>query len=183
MIRMIRSLRGRARRFVRAEDGNSTIEFVLVLPVFLTIFLMGYESGMLSTRHVMLERGLERTVREVRIGKIPSPTHDLLVTRICQYALLIPDCINQMRLEMVVRDPRAWTPIATRASCVDRDEEGKPVLTFNTGLNNQLMVLRACALFDPMLPTSGLGKAIPEVKGGGYGLVATSSYVMEPFQQ
>ena len=67
--------------------------------------------------------------------------------------------------------------------CVDRAELGPPVLNFNSGLNIELMVLRACALFDPMIPTSGLGKQIPKESGGAYALVATSAYVMEPFQR
>ena len=59
---------------------------------------------------------------------------------------------------------------------------GSPVIDIANGLNNQLMILRACVLFDPMTPGSGLGKALPKESEGAYALVATSSYVMEPFQ-
>lgn len=174
-------LRG-ARRFRDSEDGNGTIEFVLVLPGFMLFFLSAYEGGVLSIRHVMLEHALDATVREVRLGVIPIPTHDLLTTRICEYATLIPDCSNQVRLEMVSRDPRNWEAFSSEVACVDREEEGDPVLNFNPGLNNELMILRACVLFDPVIPTAALGKAIPKESQGAYALVATSSYVMEPFQ-
>lgn len=170
------------RQFFRNEDGNGTLEFVMVLPGFLLFFTSAYEAGVLSTRHVMLERGLDATVREVRIGRIPIPTHENLTDRICEIASIIPDCKNQVRLEMVIRDPRAWVAPSSDVACVDREEEGDPVLNFNPGNNNQLMILRACALFDPMLPTSGLGKEIPKESLGAYALVATSSYVMEPFK-
>lgn len=189
MIRMFQHLKAAAERFRRSEDGNGTIEFVLVLPAFMLLFTSAYEGGVLSTRHVMLERGLDSTVRDVRIGRLFSPgansedQHELLSQRICDYASIIPDCMDNIRLEMIPNDLRNWVPPSTNVSCVDRAETGDPVLNLTGGGNNELMILRACVLFDPMIPTTGLGKAIPKESGGAYGLVATSSYVMEPFQQ
>ena len=180
---MIRTITKAVRSFRRNEDGNATIEFVIALPAFMLLFTSAYEAGMLSTRHVMLERGLDVAVREVRIGKMINPTHERLTERICEVASLIPDCANQLRLEMVSVDPVNFVAPSSDVACVDREETGTPVLNFNTGLNNEVMILRACALFDPMLPTSGLGKQIPKESGGAYGLVATSAYVMEPFQK
>ena len=182
MMRLLASLAAGLRRFRRREDGNGTIEFVLVLPGFLLLFTSAYEGGVLSTRHVMLERGLDVTVREIRIGKIPFPTHENLVDRICDVASIIPDCTNQLRLEMINRNPRDWQTVSRDVQCIDREEEGVPVLNPPSQDNNELMILRVCALFDPMIPTNGLGKEIPKESGGAYALVATSSYVMEPFK-
>jgi len=136
----------------------------------------------LSTRHVMLERGLDQTVREVRIGRILDPTHDVLKDKICEYAGIIPECSDNLRLEMINNDLRAWSPMSESVQCVDREEEAAPVITFNTALNNELIVLRVCALFDPMVPLGVIGTTIPKESGAAYGLVATSSYVMEPFK-
>lgn len=183
MLGLAKALGSCLRRFRRDQSGSATLDFVLMFPAVMLIFTSSYESGVLSTRHVMLERGLDTTVRDVRIGRIPNPTHELLVERICQIASIIPDCTNNVRLEMMPRDPRAWVAPANSVMCVDRADLGPPVLNFNSGLNNELMVLRACALFDPMIPTTGLGKAIPKESGGAYALVATSAYVMEPFQR
>ncbi len=180
---MIRVIAKKLRRFRKSEDGNATIDFVIALPAFMLLFTSAYESGMLSTRHVMLERGVDVAVREVRIGKLINPTHSALTQRICEAASIIPDCSNQLRLEMVSADLRNFVPPTAQVSCVDRSQSGTPVINFNTGLNNELMILRACALFDPMIPTTGLGKEIPKESGGAYALVATSAYVMEPFQQ
>lgn len=180
---MIRRFAKSLRSFARKEDGNATIEFVIALPAFMLLFTSAYEAGVLSTRHVMLERGLDVAVREVRIGAMINPSHERLTARICEVASIIPDCANQLRLEMVSADPRDFEAPTSEVACVDRSETGTPVLNFNNGLNNQVMILRACALFDPMIPTSGLGKQIPKESGGAYGLVATSAYVMEPFQK
>ncbi|MFK7878015.1 MAG: TadE/TadG family type IV pilus assembly protein [Paracoccaceae bacterium] len=179
----MKRISGALRDFGRNEDGNGTIEFVLVLPGFMLLFTSAYEAGMLSTRHVMLERGLDSAVRDVRIGRIPQPDHEILTQRICDYASIIPNCMTNIRLEMIQRNPRAWVDPNDEVACVDREEEGDPVLNFTNGGNNELMILRACVLFEPMIPTSGLGKAIPKESGSAYALVATSSYVMEPFQR
>ncbi|MFV2034455.1 MAG: TadE/TadG family type IV pilus assembly protein, partial [Halocynthiibacter sp.] len=40
------------RRFRRGEKGNVTIEFVIIFPVFMIIFLSAFEAGVLMTRWV-----------------------------------------------------------------------------------------------------------------------------------
>jgi len=179
---MIRRILDKLSAFRTNEDGNATLEFMLALPAFFLLFTSAYEGGVLSTRHVMLERGLDVAIRDVRVGVLINPTHASLTKRICEGASIIPDCESNLRLEMVSVNMRGFAPLGDEVACVDREDEGSPVLNFNTGLNNQMMIVRACALFDPMIPTNGLGKEIPKESGGAYALVATSAYVMEPFQ-
>lgn len=182
MIGIISSIKARLGSFAREESGSATLDFVIALPAVVFYFGSAYEGGVLSMRNVMLQHAVDATVRQVRIGQIPFATHQNLLETICEHGSIIPDCEANLRLEMVRIDPRAWVEPSPEAACVDREEQGTPVLNFNPGLNNELMVLRVCALFDPMMPTTGLGKEIPKESGGAYALVATSSYVMEPFQ-
>lgn len=168
------------RRFRRDEDGGPTIEFVILLPMMLGFCLSTIELGILLSRQVMLERGMDIAVRDVRIGAMQPVRHDLLVAAICDAALIIPDCTNQLKLEMVRRDPRAWTTLRSEVDCVDREELGQPPEAFNPGIQNELMVLRACSLFDPFFPTTGIGGRIHRESGDAYALVATASYVVEP---
>ena len=181
-MRILRPLYKAARRFKRSEDGNSTIEFVLMLPLAMAMTFTTFETGMLSTRQVMLERGLDIVVRQIRIGALLSPTHQTLKERVCDAALLIPDCLNQIRMEMIVNDVRNWTDVSSTVSCVDRAEDAEPLIDIPVGGNNQLMILRACALFDPFIPTGIIGSALPDQSGGAYALSATAAFVMEPFQ-
>lgn len=187
MIHALKTVARRARSFCRREDGSSTIELVILLPVYVTMFLMAFEGGRISLNHVMLERGLDLTVRDVRlgvqIGTSPEPTHAELKARICDYSRIIPDCLNQLQLEMISMDVRAWsTQLDGPIRCVDRALEVQPAVQFTNGGNNELMVLQVCSLFDPVVPSSGLGKHIPKQSGGAYALVASSAFVMEPFQ-
>lgn len=179
------SLRSLYRRFSRDESGTTSLEFVLVFPVFFGMFLMTYESGMISARHVMLERGVDITIREVRIGAL-APDRDRLRDRICEIALIIPDCASQLAIEMIQRNPMAWVAVNPRVQCVNRgDVDADPPDVDDIG-NNELMILRACLRIDPFLPTSGIGKAIVQnnsgsAADGSHALVSMGAFVVEPF--
>jgi hypothetical protein len=168
------------RQFHRAEDGSATIEFVIVFPAFFTFFLSTFELGMLETRHVMLDRGLDLAVRQIRLGQLEPVTHEGFKRAVCDGATVIPDCMNQLKLEMVPVDPRAWTSMETSSDCVDRADASVAVRNFIPGVSNQLMLIRACALFDPFFPTTGLGASLPRSSGGAYGLISLASFVIEP---
>lgn len=175
------------RRFAQCERGTASLEFVIVFPIFFGFFLMTYESGMVSAQHVMLERGVDIAVRDVRIGQIATPSRDVLRTRICETAMIIPDCENQLQIELVQRDPRSWTDLSTTISCIDRGAASQPVVSFTNGGNNDVMVLRACLRIDPLLPTTGLGKVIVDnnsssAADGSLAILAQSAFVVEPFK-
>ncbi len=173
-------LRASFGRFRGAQSGSATIEFVLVFPFFFMLFLSTFELGMLTARQVMLDRGVDVTVRDIRLGNIAPVTHDAVKQAICDNALILPDCVAQMRLEMRPLDPRAGAQIPARADCVDRTDDAIPVRGFTAGTANQLMVLRACSLFDPYFPSSGLGAALVRTSGDAYALISAASFVVEP---
>jgi TadE-like protein len=176
----LRQCRDRLRLFRRSEEGSATIEFVIIFPAFFTFFLSTFELGMLETRHVMMDRGLDLAVRQIRLGMLEPVTHEGFKQAVCDGAKIIPDCMNQIKLEMRRVDPRAWIAIPAAADCVDRDDPNVAVREFTAGTSNDLMLIRACALFDPYFPTTGLGASLPRVSGGAYGLISAASYVIEP---
>ena len=163
-----------------AQEGSATIEFVIIFPAFFTFFLSTFELGMLEVRHVMMDRGLDLAVRQIRLGLLEPVTHEGFKQAVCDGAAIIPDCMNQIKLEMRRIDPFAWTAIPAAADCVDRNDANVAVREFTPGQSNQLMLIRACALFDPYFPTTGLGASLPRVSGGAYGLISAASYVVEP---
>ena len=180
MTRYLSRLLGKS-RFVRDEEGNSTIEFALLLPLMVAIFLSSFELGMLLARNAMLDRGLDVAVREVRLGMMTPLTEDTLRARVCEAAVIVPDCENQLRLEMLPLDPRNFTTIPAVADCIDRGNPDAPLRQFVPGTNNQLVIVRACVLIDPISPMTGLGKMISEARSdGAYALTSTSAYVVEP---
>lgn len=170
-----------AASWLRNEDnGNTTIEFVMLFPLFITIFLSSVEAGVLMTRQIMLDRALDMSVRDLRLGAIPDLDHDTLKQRICDDTLIIPDCLDTVLLELRPVSTNTWEPLNAAATCVERDEEIQPVTQFINGGDSEMMIVRACAVFDPFFPGTGLGLRLPKDASGAYGLIATSAFVNEP---
>jgi hypothetical protein len=172
------------RAFAADEDGNGTIEFVLMLPLMFFFFMSTFELGMTMTRQVMLDRGVDLVVRELRLGTYAGLNDEELTERVkeelCDFAQIIPDCLDAVRLEMRVIDPLAWGNMPNQATCIDRGNALQPPATFNQGTVNDLLIMRACVLFTPYIPTSALGAIIPRHSGDEYALVSISSYAVEP---
>lgn len=177
---MMSRLRARLGRFKKDEAGTSTVEFVLVFPLFIALLMGGYEIGLLMTRQVMLERGMDIAVRDLRLGRMVDPTHAKLKTAICNAASILPDCESTMLLELTPVSTATWTMPSVTANCVDRTGTLDPVISFNSGLENELMLVRACFVVDPIFPGTGLGAKLPVDSSGGYRMVVTSSFVNEP---
>ncbi len=53
------------KRLWRNEDGTSSVEFALMFPILMFIFLMAGEMGVIQLRQAMLERSMDIAVREV----------------------------------------------------------------------------------------------------------------------
>ncbi len=59
---------------------------------------------------------------------------------------------------MIRMDLRNWTPPPADFDCINQAEEVQPVRTFTNGMENEMMLLRICAMFEPIFPLSGLGR-------------------------
>lgn len=172
-------LRAAMRRFRRDESGTSTIEFVIVFPVFAFLLCSAAESGILMLRQVMLDRSLDLAVRDLRLQEFPAVTHSQVKDRICAEATVIPDCVNVVLVEMLQVNKGASLP-SSSAICVDRAATAQSATTFTQGTDNQMMLIRACAVFDPIFPGTGLGLDLAKDATGAYALVSTSAFVIEP---
>lgn len=166
--------------FRAKESGNATIEFVIFLPFFMVFFLSCFEMGMLMTRTVMLDRGVDVAIRDIRLGYMDDVTHANLADSICESSVIIPECETKLRLEMRPLDPRDWDNIGGEVDCVDVADNSKPVREFVAGQPNQLMIVRVCALVEPIAPNAALGAKLQRVSGDNYAIVATAAYVVEP---
>lgn len=172
------------KRFRQSEDGNGTIEFVIMVPLIFTMFLTAVELGLYAKRQMWLDRGLDIAMREVRLNTLNIPSHDEMKQTICDSAGFIPDCVNSVRIEMRSVNPRSFSPLSELIDCVDRTlpiaSQDDP--NYFTGLEHDLMLVRACVKFDPVFPTTGLGFAM--VEGGddaGQAIMsAMSAFVQEP---
>jgi len=180
MNRLLRTLCRPFRRFSRNEDGGPTIEFVILITPVIWMFMSGAEAGLLNMRSVMLERGTDIAMRAVRINPNTPPTHDQIKQMICDQALLIPDCMDTLRVEMRSVPRTSFATITASAECSDRSDTIAPVTRFIPGPPSEIMLVRACVKVAPIFPTTALGLMLPKDGAGDYAAVSTAAFVNEP---
>jgi len=173
-------------QFRRSEDGLVAFDFVLWVPFFLFIMVMGIEVGLIGVKHVKLERSMDATVRWVRLNTGATPTHDDLKAMICS-TNPVPSCTENVQLEMVKMNLRDWQNLPETYSCVDRSETVEAMDQLSLGMDNELMVLRVCAEFSNFMPSSGLydkflgtNSSFVSSEGDYRSIRKTTAFVQEP---
>lgn len=177
---MTRAFTSFLRDFGRKEDGQIVIEFLFGFPIVFAIFIMSVEMSIYTMRQLWLDRGLDVTIRQVRLSTGDPDTHDELKAMICEQANFLPDCAETLRLEMMSVDVRNFQGFGQDADCVDVSQPVTPLRQFVNGAEHELMMLRACYMFKPVFPTSGLGKEFVKDGSGRVKMVSYSAFVQEP---
>lgn len=174
---------GRGKRRLKAlrrdTRGAAGVEFALVLPVLLSIIFSTFEAGWFMVQSIMLDRALDLTVRELRIGSLADPTQSKVRERICEQAVVLADCEERLALELIPIVTSASYPVDT-ARCIERGSSIAPVLRFSNGLRAQTMFVRACYVVDPLTPDFALGLVLSKDETGALRLVSRSGFINEP---
>jgi Flp pilus assembly protein TadG len=170
-----------SKRYRKTDDGTATLEFTLLFPFFIYIILGGAEIGYYTVSSTMLSRGLDIAMRDVRLGHMDDVTVGTLKTAVCGHATYVNNCESNIRIALEPVTAKNFTPPSNYAECLDRSSSStQPATEFKTGTGNELMLVRACVIVDPMFPTSWLGAQMQKTPGSGYAIVATSGFVNEP---
>ena len=168
------------RRWLRREDGTATMEFVLVLPVIMMIFMASFESGLLMTRSIMLEQSVDMTIRELRLGHYPVITNRVLKKEICARTIIFPDCTTNIKIQMVRVSTASWNVPKEPDRCINRRSPAEAVVDYGSMLDNDLMIMRVCVTLQAMFPSTGIALKLPLDNDGGYALVARTAFSIEP---
>lgn len=169
------------RAFGLSEKGVASVEFVVIFPFFVGVFLSAYEVAIMNIRAVMMERAVDIAVREIRLARGSDIEHEDVRWNICANAMGIPECLDVTKIELTRVDRETWTTnLEETPDCRDRLDEIKPPKNFQNGQQNDLMLIRVCAVVDPIFPTFGVGRTIPKDDSGGYLIIASSAFVNEP---
>lgn len=175
-------LRQKLKKLLRSERGAASVEFVIVFPFFVGVFLSAFDVAMMNFRAVMLERATDIAVRDIRLSSGAQLNYDQVKADICKEAVMIPDCANSLMVELqpIDTDLPNWNGLQNRAQCVNRRGNIQPLVKFQNGQPNELMLIRICAVVDPMFPGIGVGRTMPKDASGGYQVIASSAFVNEP---
>ena len=166
--------------FQRSRSGATALEFALIAPLLFSLVFSTFEAGWMMTKTMMLDRALNATIRQVRVGGPGAPTtQDLFKKKVCDEAMVLPDCVNAITVEMTEVKTASDFPTAN-ATCVDRGSKIKPVVVFNTGSRSSIMFVRVCIVTDPFTPLFGLGLQFAKDSKGGYSIVSSSAFMNEP---
>ncbi len=166
-------------RLLGDRAGTAAIEFALVVPLLLVLVCSTLEAGWMMVQTIMLDRALDQTVRELRVGSFANPTQESMRQQVCSKALVLHDCVNTLALELIPIVNEASYPVDS-ARCVNRDSAIAPVLRFTPGGRSQTMFVRACFVVSPITPGLGLGLALPKDGTGALRIIAKSAFINEP---
>lgn len=167
-------------RLLGDRAGTAAIEFALVVPMLLVLVCSTLEAGWVMVQTIMLDRALDQTVRELRIGSFANPTQESMRQAVCDRSVVLHDCVNTLALELFPITPQNTGYPADNARCINRDSEIAPVLRFTQGGRAQTMFVRACFVVSPMTPGLGLGMALPKDDSGAMRIIAKSAFINEP---
>lgn len=169
------------RRFRREEEGNATIEFVILMPLLFTIFAAALESGLMMVRWTSIDRASDMVIRSLRLGQYTNPDAIMLRREVCDRTFMIENCfentvvdirrINRTTFQM----PDAGTPCVTRTDTVIQ-----PVTEVTPGQQNDLMLIRVCVTVNALFAGSTFAVPITYDEQGGYAIAVASVYVNEP---
>ncbi|WJY23108.1 pilus assembly protein [Fontisubflavum oceani] len=167
------------------------MEFVIVFPIIIFLFIAVFETGMILTRQVMLERALDSTVRLLRLELVNPPDEpDAFATavrqNICANALVIPNCMDVLQLDLRAIGQTNYILPERNALCINRNDMVAPDENqVSEGRENDealenLMLVRTCVVVDRILPISGFGLNLTRDDSGGLHMVSSTVYVNEP---
>ena len=180
---MTRRLARALRRLRRSRSGGATVEFVIVFPLFIAIFLSSFEASMMLIRQLMLERALDVTMRDVRLSTGATFPAAILRRSVCGEARILPDCDVSLTIEITPVDQATYAMPSTRAACAGTAGSAVPASDLSGRASGELMLVRACYAVAPLFPTSLLGLELARGDGaddGRYQIVTASAFVQEP---
>jgi hypothetical protein len=169
------------RAFARDERATSTIEFVIMFPVVITLFVAVFETGMILTRQVLLERSLDEAVRILRLAQGLTLTADDIEEAICDNTSAIPRCDEVLVVDLRRINRSTYDIPTPDVVCVNRNDiTVNPGNLFQQGQDNELILIRTCAIIDRILPFSGFALNLVRDDTGGIHITAASVFVNEP---
>ena len=171
------------RAWAKRQDGAVTVEFVVIVPFLLSLFFASVDVGVSMLRQVMLDRATDLAVREVRLGRVPNDGSVTMAQLICERTMLLPDCINNIAVEMQPIDTSTFAGLTPTVQCVNRELNLTPSVAFSVGSGGsaqELMLIRTCVAAEPFIRLTGFFTAMPINEDGEYVVVSRGVFVNEP---
>lgn len=170
------------RRFRRDEAATATLELVIVFPLLMIVFIAAFESAMILTRQIMLERTLDMSVRVLRLAQGVVTDADTVRQTMCDNTILLPNCDELLTIDLQLVDRTTYDMPSNNQICAGRGEDIviAPDNDFQAGGDNDFLLIRTCLIVDRILPISGFGLNLTRDDSGGLHMMASTIFVNEP---
>lgn len=163
---------------IQDDDGSVSVEFVVLFPVLIGMVLLICEAGWAMTKMMMLDRGLDMAMRDIRLGAPGSGDYDQIRNKICARASVFTNCTANLKMQLQKYEYEAgWNPASAQSSfpwdaaaCTDdlpveidpvtgeeKDRSG-PDDNWEPGQRDTNMFIRVCITHNPIFP--GLGSLL-----------------------
>ena len=169
-----------SRFLLRDDHGGATVEFVIVFPAFIMIFIMAFEAAMLLARQVMLDRAIDLVVRDIRLGTGLTITESVIRHRICSNTVVLPHCDATLSVEMTEVSSANYVMPRFDQPCVDVSNAVRPLTWFEQTTPNMMIVLRTCYVVEPFFPTSQFGLSLTRDTNGLLYMTSATAFSSEP---
>ncbi|SFI86567.1 TadE/TadG family type IV pilus assembly protein [Jannaschia pohangensis] len=134
------------------EAGGLTVEFVILLPAFLMVFISSFEASIFLTRQIMIERAVDIAVREIRLDSNSTVTQGQLRRKICQHVRVVSNCELDLLVELTEISPTNYAVPTSDTPCVNRLTSVVPPPDYVENRAGRMIMLRACYSAEPQLP-------------------------------
>jgi Flp pilus assembly protein TadG len=175
-------LRHRLRAFWQDETATATLELVIVFPLLLIVFIASFETALILTRQVFLERTLDMSVRVLRLAQGVVTDADTVRDTMCRNTSMLPNCSTLLTIDLQVIDRDNYDMPSNDQVCAGRGNDTviAPDNEFQVGADNDFLLIRTCLIVDRIVPFSGFGLNLTRDDSGGLHMMASTIFVNEP---
>lgn len=175
-------LRTAVKRYIRDESATATMELVIMFPLMMIVFIAAFESAMILTRQIVLERTLDMSVRVLRLAQGVITDADEVRDSMCANTSLLPNCDELLTIDLQLVDTDTYDMPSNDQVCAGRGNNIviAPDNTFDIGSSNDFLMIRTCLVVDRILPFSGFALNLTRDDSGGLHMMATTIFLNEP---
>lgn len=175
------------------QRGSAAVEFALVAPLFLALVFSILEAGWFFFVSSAVEQANAAAARLIRTGQAQNATDadgnpvystDAFYNEICRVVSTFGDCDKTLTVDVSrFASFDALAADATNPVCRDQDDltiQGAQFSAGDYGVQNEIIRVRVCYLYNPINPALGL--TLKTGKHGFKQLIAQSIFRNEPYE-
>ncbi|MEZ5895232.1 MAG: TadE/TadG family type IV pilus assembly protein [Parvularculaceae bacterium] len=171
-------------KLLKNTAGSAAVEFALVLPAFLVMMFSTFEVGWFYFANSQVDAATVEASRFIRTGRAQKQGYDkdAFFDAVCPSLELFGDC--QDRLTVEVQTFASFADLAadnTPVTCRNDDPQDVLDIPYEPGLDNQIVRLRLCLIYNTINPTIGVN--VSDTAGGQRRLYGSYLFRNEPFSR